>query len=128
MTKLIDRIKLIVSKNDPNLINLLTIDNNKVLKNNYQELMNFWKNAKENEDSEVYKEYLKIKNINKENFNSNIGIFSLFYFKGCDNFLSVGNYENDIFYMEIKCKQYENVLSNAMDNENELFVLTYWIL
>ena len=130
MTKLIERIKLIVSKNEPNSINLLEVEKINVEENNYRELMNYWQSVekKEKEADKVYEEYKKIKDFYQDNNNYNIGMFSLFYFKDSGNFLSVGNYENELFYMEVKCKEYENVLSNAMDNNNELFVLTYWIL
>ena len=134
MTKLIDRIKLIVSKNDPNSINLLQVDNNKVTENSYKALIDYWEsvNKNEKEPDNVYNEYKKIIDFSNktesENKCSNVGLFSLFYFKGAINFLSIGSFENEIFYMELKCKEYEKVLSNAMEHNNELFVLTYWIL
>lgn len=134
MTKLINKIKDIVTKTDPNQILSINCDFSDMdcsTKYNYHQLVNYWKfleNSKTKDNNEVYLQYKKIKDFSTENINKNIGIFSLFYFKGSSNFLSVGKYQSDMFYLDLKCQEYQKILSNAIDFDNELYVLTYWIL
>ena len=57
-----------------------------------------------------------------------IGIISLFYFKDNARFLAVGKNNNDMFHLDLKCPEYQKVLTNAISSKNELYILTYWIM
>lgn len=123
---ILNQIKDIVKTREPNKINSL-LCNFTTNKYDYSNLMNYWKmiekNDKDSKD-ELYLEYKNIKNFN----NGNIGICSLFYFKKNNNFLALAKKDNGIYYMNLKCDKYQDVLSNAINNINELFILSYWII
>ena len=134
---LLEKIKHIIKTREPNNISIEVINSefnntlNKDINNDtniytYSNLIKYWK-AKDVEEKNMetlYKLYKNIKNFSNEN----CGIFSLFYFKDNKNFLTIGKDDNELFYLDIKCKEYQKILSNALDKNNELFVLTYWIL
>ena len=131
---LISRIKKIISEQDPNQIKSISCNfdilDEKDQEYTYQNLIKYWK-IKEDENDELSNEYYNIKklNSNKEiSLKTNIGVVSLFYFKDKNRFLAVGKHDNDLFHFSIKCQEYQKVLSNAINNKNELFVLTYWII
>ena len=44
-----------------------------------------------------------------------------------DEILAVGKFNNEMFHLDIKCPEYQKILSEALTLENELFVLSYWI-
>ena len=111
---LIDKIKKIISEREPNKIksifcnfDFLEEDN---VDYNYNNLIRYWKEKKD-EDDELVKEYSNIKDM-KDNA----------------RFLAVGKNNNDMFHLDLKCPEYQKVLTNAISSENELYILTYWIL
>ena len=131
---LISQVKKIISSKDPNQIKSISCNFDILDENdrefNYHNLIKYWKKETKEED-EVVKEYINIKmmNSNKDiSLKATVGIFSLFYFKNRNNFLAVGKHQEDMFHFRVKCEQYQKVLSNAINYENELFVLTYWLI
>jgi len=124
----IDKIKRILSKEDPNQIKSISCNFDILNKENqdftYTNLINYWKTQTDKED-ELYQEY---NNINNFESDKGIGVVSLFYFKDNKKFLAIGKQGKDLFHFDLKCPQYQKVLSNAITSDNEIFVLTYWIL
>ena len=118
---LIEKIKKIILEKDPNSIKSINCDFEGEF--NYENLVKYWKTCKV--EDELCKEFLNIKNFKSSH---NIGVFSLFYFKDNTQFLALGKSEDSLLYFDIKCPQYQKVLSNAMSNDRELFVLSYWII
>lgn len=125
---LIDKIKKIISEREPNKIqsifcnfDFLEEDN---VDYNYNNLIRYWKEKKD-EDDELVKEYSSIKDMKQD---KKIGIISLFYFKDNVRFLAVGKNNNDMFHLDLKCPEYQKVLTNAISSKNELYILTYWIM
>lgn len=122
---LIDKIKKIVETKEPNKIKSIIAE--LPTETNYNNLLKFWKETEKNNPSSKNEIYLEYKNL-IDFKNKNLGIFSLFYIKNCKNFLTVAKKDDGIYYFDIKCNQYQNVLSNAMTSQDEVFVLTYWIV
>lgn len=129
MDNIIDKIKMIIKNKEPNKIISIECDFSDMSgcnDYNYYNLVNYWKYIENNkiENNSLFKEYSNIKDFkNKTNF----GIFSLFYFKNSKNCLAVGKFNDEMFHLDIKCPEYQKVLSEALTSENELFVLSYWI-
>lgn len=129
MNNIIIKIKNIIKNNEPNKIDSIECDFSDMsgcTDYNYYTLVNYWKYIDVNkiENNNLFKEYNSIKNFeNKKDF----GLFSLFYFKNSKNCLAVGKYNNEMFHLDIKCPEYQKILSEALTLENELFILTYWI-
>ena len=131
---LISRIKKIISEQDPNQIKSISCNfdilDEKDQEYTYQNLIKYWK-TKEDENDELSNEYYNIKKLNSNkdiSLKTDIGVVSLFYFKDKKRFLAVGKHDNDLFHFSIKCPEYQKVLSSAISDPNELFVLTYWIM
>lgn len=131
---LISRIKKIISEQDPNQIKSISCNfdilDEKDQEYTYQNLIKYWK-TKEDENDELSNEYYNIKKLNSNkdiSLKTDIGVVSLFYFKDKKRFLAVGKHDNDLFHFSIKCPEYQKVLSSAISDQNELFVLTYWIM
>ena len=129
MDNIITKIKNIIKNNEPNKIDSIECDFSDMSgcsDYNYYTLVNYWKhietNNKENDD--LFKEYSSIKNFKNKN---NFGIFSLFYFKNSKNCLAVGKFNDEMFHLDIKCPEYQKILSEALKLDNELFILSYWI-
>ena len=131
---LISRIKKIISEQDPNQIKSISCNfdilDEKDQEYTYQNLIKYWK-TKEDENDELSNEYYNIKKLNSNkdiSLKTDIGVVSLFYFKDKKRFLAVGKHDNNLFHFSIKCPEYQKVLSSAISDQNELFVLTYWIM
>ena len=126
MSNLIDLVKNIIQNDEPNNITSFYVDF-EIFKDeySYNHLLNYWKDVKDKDKTN--KLYLEYKKINEFD-NKSIGIFSLFYFKNKDNFLTFGKYKNDLFHLDVKCPEYKKVLDHIIDRPNELYVLTYWII
>ena len=130
MDNIINKIKIIIKNNEPNKINSIICnfsDMSGCNDYNYYSLINYLKYVEINklENNDLFKEYSNIKDFeNKKNF----GIFSLFYFKDSKNCLVIGKYNNEMFHLDIKCLEYQKVLSEVLTLKNEIFILSYWIL
>tara|TARA_B100000524_G_scaffold338870_1_gene230700 strand:- start:1466 stop:1846 length:381 start_codon:yes stop_codon:yes gene_type:complete len=126
MSKLIEIVKNIILTKEPNKITSYYVDFKNYDNNyNYINLLKYWKEeSKKNNSNEILKEY---ENINKFD-NKNIGIFSIFYFKNQNNFLAFGKYYDELFYLDVKCLQYSKIFDEVIEQDNELYVLSYWIL
>ena len=124
--KLIEYVRNIINTRDPNSIKELDIkgeleiESKKIIE--YSDIVKHWK--LENDDL-ITKEYNKIKNSETPNI---IGLFSMFYLKNKDNFLTVGKYQGNMFHLDITCKEYSTVLKKAMLSEYTVFILTYLII
>ena len=126
MNDLMNLINNIIVKKEPNKI-ISYYSNLPDNKYDYTNLLKFWKDCSGNdENNETYQEYIKIKNFNL--LDNNVGIVSLFYFKNQEKFLAIGKYKNELFHLGINCPEYKKVLENAITDDSELYVLTYWIM
>jgi len=121
--KLIEYVGNIIKTRDPNSINEIEIDNLEIEsdKIEYSDIVKHWK--LENDD-QITKEYKKIKDSNTPNL---IGLFTMFYLKEKDNFLTVGKYQGDMYHLDIKCKEYSSILNQVMYSNKSIFTLSYWI-
>lgn len=126
MSKLIELVKNIILNNEPNKIISYYVDFKDYNNNyNYINLLKYWKEeSNKNISKSILKEYECIINFDSKN----IGIFSIFYFKNQNNFLAFGKYNDELFYLDLKCPQYSKIFDEAIEQDNELYVLSYWIL
>ena len=119
------KIKEIIEKRDPNNIRL--IDCNFGDKEyNYNNLIEYLQNIEKvdrDSDNELFVYYKTIRDFKNEA----VGIFSLFYFKNFNNFLAVGKKDNKLFLFNVRCSQYQDILSRGIKNNNQIYILTYWI-
>ena len=134
MNNLVNIIKNIMAKREPNKIESIECnfeDLSEEYQYNYVDLIKYWKHIEKkdkNSKDEIYQEYKKIKDFGFNEQKSNVGIFSLFYFKDNERFLSLGKFKDEFFHLDIKCPEYQKVLSDVIEKENEVFILTYWII
>lgn len=121
--KLIEYVYNIIKTRDPNSIKEIDVNyiETETGKLDYSDIVHYWKN---NKDDEITKEYNNIKISNIPNI---MGIFTMFYLKGKDNFLTVGKFNGDLFHLDVKCKEYSEILNQVMDSDKSLFLLSYWI-
>ena len=116
--KLIEYVGKIIKSRDPNSIKEIEIDENII---EYSDVVRHWKLEK---NDILTKEY---NNINKSDIPNIMGIFSMFYLKDKENFLTVGKFNGKMFHLDIKCPQYSKVLNQVMNSDNSIFILSYWI-
>ena len=83
-----------------------------IILNNEPNKLKYWKYIENNkiENNSLSKEYSNIKD-----------------FKNSKNCLVVGKFNDEIFHLDIRCLEYQKVLSGVLTLENKLFVLSYWI-
>ena len=115
-------VEKIIKSRDPNKILELDISGLNYENNiEYSDLVSHWKL---NKDDLITKEY---KIINEPESPKMMGLFSMFYLKDKNNFLTVGKYNGELFHLDIKCDQYQRVLNKAMESNNTVFILSYWM-
>jgi len=121
--KLIEYVHNIIKTRDPNSIKEICINyvKKETDKLEYSDIVQHWKI---NNDDEVTKEYNNIKISEIPNI---MGLFTMFYLKGKENFLTVGKFSGDMFHLDIKCKEYSEILNQVIDSDKSIFLLSYWI-
>lgn len=122
---LLSKIKKIIEEKEPNKIKMIfcNFGDNEYNYNNLINYINTMDLKDKDSDDELFDEYKKIRDFD----NNSVGIFSLFYFKGLTNFLAIVKSNKQLYFFNIKCSQYQNVLNRALTSKNQIYVLTYWI-